>query len=144
MNRRGFLLGAGGILASFAAPAIVRADSLMRILPRETLVLAEDRMLDDIITWDAAGHEGDFGVIELFTRRPDGTLEMIRNWISIPEALKPGDRLEIARVPEGSAILSAQLQATMELYNRRPSLFVVGGYDATWPKQGDVITVKLP
>ena len=35
MNRRGFL---GGILAIAAAPAIVRADSLMRVVPRETTV----------------------------------------------------------------------------------------------------------
>lgn len=33
MNRRGFL---GAILASAVAPAIVRADALMRIVPRET------------------------------------------------------------------------------------------------------------
>lgn len=32
MNRRGFLMGAGGILALGVAPAIVRADSLMRIV----------------------------------------------------------------------------------------------------------------
>jgi hypothetical protein len=37
MNRRGFI---GSILALGAAPAIVRADSLMRIVPRETLVAA--------------------------------------------------------------------------------------------------------
>lgn len=36
MNRRSFL---ATILASAVAPAIVRADSLMRIVPRETLVL---------------------------------------------------------------------------------------------------------
>ena len=36
MNRRGFLLGC---LAAAAAPAIVRADSLMRIVPRETAIL---------------------------------------------------------------------------------------------------------
>lgn len=36
MNRRGFL---GSILAAAAAPAIVRADSLMRIVPAETSVL---------------------------------------------------------------------------------------------------------
>lgn len=35
MNRRGFL---SSILALGAAPAIVRADSLMRIVPRETTV----------------------------------------------------------------------------------------------------------
>jgi hypothetical protein len=36
MNRRGFI---GSILAAAAAPAIVRADSLMRIVPVETEVL---------------------------------------------------------------------------------------------------------
>lgn len=36
MNRRGFL---GSILAACAAPAIVRADSLMRIVPLDTVIL---------------------------------------------------------------------------------------------------------
>ena len=36
MNRRGFL---GSILALGAAPAIVRADALMRIIPRDASVL---------------------------------------------------------------------------------------------------------
>lgn len=36
MNRRGFL---GSILAAAVAPAIVRADSLMRIVPRDMSVL---------------------------------------------------------------------------------------------------------
>ncbi len=36
MDRRGFL---GSILAACVAPAIVRADSLMRIIPRETSIL---------------------------------------------------------------------------------------------------------
>jgi hypothetical protein len=36
MNRRGFI---GSILAAAVAPAIVRADSLMRIVPRETTIL---------------------------------------------------------------------------------------------------------
>lgn len=35
MNRRGFL---GSILAAAAAPAIVRADSLMRIVPRDIVI----------------------------------------------------------------------------------------------------------
>lgn len=38
MKRRGFL---GSILALGVAPAIVRADSLMRIVPREALVLLD-------------------------------------------------------------------------------------------------------
>ncbi len=41
-TRRGFL---GSILAACAAPAIVRADSLMRILPAETLVLSGDALI---------------------------------------------------------------------------------------------------
>lgn len=43
MNRRGFL---GSILALAAAPAIVRADSLMRIVPRETILLRGDYWID--------------------------------------------------------------------------------------------------
>lgn len=39
MNRRGFL---GTILAAAVAPAIVRADSLMRIVPRDTLFMDAD------------------------------------------------------------------------------------------------------
>ncbi len=38
MNRRGFL---GSILALGAAPAIVRADSLMRIVPLDVVVVSE-------------------------------------------------------------------------------------------------------
>lgn len=41
MNRRGFL---GFILAAAVAPAIVRADSLMRIVPIETAILMPDEM----------------------------------------------------------------------------------------------------
>ena len=36
MNRRSFI---GSILALSAAPAIVRADSLMRIVPRDTTII---------------------------------------------------------------------------------------------------------
>lgn len=38
MNRRSFL---GSIIAAAAAPAIVRADSLMRVVPRDALLLHE-------------------------------------------------------------------------------------------------------
>ena len=38
MNKRGFI---GAILAMASAPAIVRADSLMRIVPRDTLILGD-------------------------------------------------------------------------------------------------------
>lgn len=46
MNRRGFL---SSILALGAAPAIVRADSLMRVVPRETTVI--DSQFYDGIQW---------------------------------------------------------------------------------------------
>jgi hypothetical protein len=46
MNRRGFI---GSILALGAAPAIVRADSLMRIVPLDVSVVR----LEDLI-WDIA------------------------------------------------------------------------------------------
>jgi hypothetical protein len=45
MNRRGFL---GSILALGAAPAIVRADSLMRVVPVDTLVFNSAEMVIDI------------------------------------------------------------------------------------------------
>lgn len=55
MNRRGFLLGMGGILASAAAPAIVRADSLMRVIPVATEVLTpcEQTIVIDQLRGDA-------------------------------------------------------------------------------------------
>lgn len=46
MNRRGFL---GTCLALGVAPAIVRADSLMRIVPRETVMLTSGESLDPFI-----------------------------------------------------------------------------------------------
>lgn len=52
MNRRGFL---GSILAACAAPAIVRADSLMRIVPRETAVIVTPNALE--VNWEAYTRE---------------------------------------------------------------------------------------
>lgn len=48
MNRRDFL---GAILAAASAPAIVRADSLMRVIPRDTgvLTLAQVREIADLM-----------------------------------------------------------------------------------------------
>lgn len=72
MNRRGFL---GSILAACAAPAIVRADSLMRIVPRDLTVaglpyaelyqrtfdelaeLAEGTWTPTIEGWDSQGKQ---------------------------------------------------------------------------------------
>lgn len=65
MNRRGFI---GSILALGAAPAIVRADSLMRIVSRDALILGPpaftyqtfaDCVRDDLsdIIWDISPME---------------------------------------------------------------------------------------
>lgn len=51
MNRRGFL---GSILALASAPAIVRADSLMRIVPRQAVIVP----LGDIAAGDIISIEG--------------------------------------------------------------------------------------
>ena len=50
MNRRGFI---GSILALCAAPAIVRADSLMRIIPPRALILWGDGIHDDTLAFQA-------------------------------------------------------------------------------------------
>lgn len=52
MTRRGFL---GSILAAAVAPAIVRADSLMRIVPRETLVLGTGEFTLETWVWANCG-----------------------------------------------------------------------------------------
>lgn len=44
-TRRSFL---GSILALGAAPAIVRADALMRVVPRETTLLADDVIFSSV------------------------------------------------------------------------------------------------
>lgn len=48
MNRRGFL---GSILALGAAPAIVRADSLMRIIPRDIGILIGAEVTAEVMTY---------------------------------------------------------------------------------------------
>ena len=55
MNRRGFM---GSILALGAAPAIVRADALMRVRPRNEVIFG--RGLSDSIegNWAAYSHIG--------------------------------------------------------------------------------------
>lgn len=50
MNRRSFI---GSILALSSAPAIIRADSLMRIVPREPWFLVGERG-PEIMTFEAA------------------------------------------------------------------------------------------
>lgn len=61
MNRRGFL---GAILAAAVAPAIVRADALMRIVPRDAAVLPAPgglmvpEKLSGIFTGEIGSYEG--------------------------------------------------------------------------------------
>lgn len=45
MSRRDFLKGLGGIFVAASAPAIVRADSLMRWAPTESGVLLRTRIV---------------------------------------------------------------------------------------------------
>ena len=67
MNRRGFLQSC---IALAAAPAIVRADSLMRIVPRNTLV-------DKSALWVRFTYEGESGEAKFYESQ-DGDL-----WIPI-------------------------------------------------------------
>jgi hypothetical protein len=52
VNRRGFL---GAILVAAVAPAIVRADSLMRIVPLDTLVVTENIEGSNGLFWGQLG-----------------------------------------------------------------------------------------
>ncbi len=64
MNRRGFL---GSILAACAAPAIVRADALMRILPKELVV---DAYYIGVGAYDVAFTSADLSLsLDDFSRR---------------------------------------------------------------------------
>jgi hypothetical protein len=100
VNRRGFL---GSILALAAAPAIVRADSLMRIVPTDTLV------------FESASIEFEIGPEPDFLAMPDNLSEIITNTIR-------------AR----SALLAANITANNELLRYMKSRGVVtpfvGGY----------------
>lgn len=46
MDRRSFLKGMGGILAAATAPAIVRADSLMQIVPSALSIIVPSQSLE--------------------------------------------------------------------------------------------------
>jgi hypothetical protein len=85
MNRRGFL---GAILATCAAPAIVRADSLMRIVPRRTYVLT----LDDV-TFTAVGGNGAF--VDNIVMMNELKAEMLRH--AIPTLVLAGRPLPLPR-----------------------------------------------
>lgn len=106
MNRRGFL---GAILAAGCAPAIVRAESLMRctgiVLPTlaETLVVntpARFTVLDpQMIIREAMGMLGQN--IEMGSQINAGFKElnvMISDWGPILDGLKPGDTFTIEGV----------------------------------------------
>lgn len=84
MNRRGFL---ASVLAAAAAPAIVRSDALMRIVPRDRAVLTLDGSESpifggDVGRWDAA---------QIFTTDPLITTDplAVRRW-SVALALSAG------------------------------------------------------
>lgn len=96
MNRRGFL---GSILALAAAPAIVRADSLMRIVPVETVVIPAESALTEAALRD-----------------------MIRRvWVAggIPEVIRCSP--EAARTLDGLAGVATRISSVADL-SRVPSL----------------------
>lgn len=72
-GRRGFL---GAMLALAAAPAIVRADSLMRIVPTEQLILWGDGIRDDTVALQALidGKPVRRRDGSTFSRSPDGAI----------------------------------------------------------------------
>ena len=64
MNRRGFL---SGIIAACAAPAIVRADSLMRVVPNQTIAILPDLQR--------------FGLVPTSIVMPPEVGEMLHDWL---------------------------------------------------------------
>lgn len=69
MNRRGFVFGIAGLLVAKAAPAIVRADSLMRIVPMET----------DVLRYWSVDIGGEaFDLDDPLPCRPGGLLRLVR------------------------------------------------------------------
>lgn len=108
MNRRGFL---GSLLAAAVAPAIVRADSLMRIVPTETTILSA---LEQFVV-TSVGSGNTLLTMEEITRQalriahekmvfighlshPHHGLK-VGDVVTIGGAHKPGDTIRI-RVPE--------------------------------------------
>lgn len=70
MNRRGFL---SSILALGAAPAIVRADSLMRVVPRETLILGP-------VLFEPVGEVSGISIYNKYLNRLPMHDEIVRRW----------------------------------------------------------------
>lgn len=80
MNRRGFL---GSILVACAAPAIVRADSLMRIVPLDTTIITASEMIRrqelTYAEWAENIDGGSMGVIIKLLQRTNNILDdMVR------------------------------------------------------------------
>lgn len=149
MNRRGFLLGAGGILASFAAPAIVRADSLMRIVPRETVIVPLTGT--EILRNQAAGFAEymDRLAYSMLVGTQSGQMQVRTGSVIVPRAgFAPGDVVEIARLGPGEFMANFQVTECPEIEWKKPPSLQVICSDAVAMRelygQGDVITVKLP
>ncbi len=85
-TRRTFL---GSILALGAAPAIVRADALMRVVPRETTLLADPWL--GWINWDPAADHHSLTRIALCTS--GGVVRVLDLAWGKPQ------RLEVASLP---------------------------------------------
>lgn len=103
MNRRGFL---GSILAACAAPAIVRADSLMRIVPVDTgILLAGDKA---ITACSGLVEYGDFIRYAGYSR-----FAMAEEWLNYPslpaQAKRDIDqRIDVIAAQTGSPIVDRE------------------------------------
>jgi hypothetical protein len=104
VDRRGFL---GSILAACAAPAIVRADSLMRIVPTDTLVAFGTHTIeaeyDEFVVTSCVGNRLltiDMIVAEALRIAHDKAafIGQVNREYSLDE-LRVGDRITIAREP---------------------------------------------
>jgi hypothetical protein len=76
-TRRGFL---GSILAACAAPAIVRAESLMILPSRKLLLPATTLVLADPPTWTAADGLGAFRYVVLYNDSAAGPSDLLGWW----------------------------------------------------------------
>lgn len=125
MNRRGFLLGAGGILASFAAPAIVRADSLMRIVPRDVSILPLPPIDVDVFV-DGMARYMDRLAYSILVRDQSGRHRIEQGSVVVPaEGFNSGDIVHIAELWHGESIETFQVVEAPEIaWKKPPSLLV--------------------
>jgi len=111
MNRRGFL---GSILALGAAPAIVRADALMRVVPVEAtfirpkdFVMTADEYLDKYVARNVLVNVNDLYLFGLDSVKPGFP-------VILAERLDPGADCVIARI----TMRSGELMTTATIHRK--------------------------